>query len=78
MLGLASNLPNLGNLHQRGDVELHGENTVVKHGLVILVDGRLSVLWLLVDHGGRAEELAELVSVELALLQLADLREQSL
>ena len=68
----------LGDLHDVGQVVLHGQHLVVEERTVILVDGVLRVLGRLVHDGGRAEELAELVPVEAALLELADLLEQSL
>jgi len=42
---------------------------------VVLLDGLLSVLLVEVDYGGRAQELAELVAVEEALLELSALAE---
>lgn len=60
-------LPDLSDLHERSQVILDCEHSVVEHSLVVLVDGTLSVLGLLVGDRRRAKELAELVPVELAL-----------
>ena len=75
---LGGQLPDLGNLDERSDVVLHCQHAVVQKGLVVLLDGLGSVLGLLVHDGSRAKELAELIAVEPALLEFADLLEESL
>jgi hypothetical protein len=46
--------------------------------LVVLLDSLGCILSLLVHDSGRAEELTKLITVESALLELADLLEESL
>ena len=52
---------------------LNCENSLVELSIVVLLNSLEGILGSLVDDCGRAQELAELVSVELALSELADL-----
>ena len=54
------------------------QNSLVKLSIVVLLNSLEGVLWSLVDDCGRAQELAELVPVELALSEFADLLKESL
>ena len=54
------------------------QNSLVKLSIVVLLNSLEGVLWSLVDDCGRAQELAELVPIELALSEFADLLKESL
>ena len=57
---------------------LDRQDSLVELSVVVLIDSFACILRSLVDYCRRAQELPELVPVELALLQLANLLEQSL
>lgn len=54
------------------------QNSLVKLSIVVLLNSLEGVIWSLVDDCGRAQELAELVPVELALSEFANLLKESL
>ena len=76
--GLARCLGELRSSYKGLDVVLNCENSLVKLSIVVLLNSLEGVLGSLVDDCGRAQELAELVSVKLALREFADLLKESL
>lgn len=57
---------------------LNSEHSLIELSVVVLLNSLAGILVSLVNDCRRAQELPELISVELALLQFADLLEQSL
>ena len=56
-------------------VELHGQHFVVEIGTVVLLHCSLGILGSLISHSGRSEELAELVAIKSAHLEVSNLEE---
>ena len=59
-------------------IEFNGENFVVKERSVVFRNSLLGVLWSIVSHSGRAQELSKLVSVKATHLQFTNLLEKFL
>jgi hypothetical protein len=76
--GLALGLLELGSSHDGLDVMLNSEHSLIELSVVVLLNSLVGILGSLVNNSSGAQELPELISVELALLQFADLFKQSL
>ena len=57
---------------------LNSEHSLVELSIVVLINSLVGILRSLVNNSSRAQELTELISVELAPLQFPNLFEQSL
>lgn len=57
---------------------LNSEHSLIKLSVVVLLNRLEGVLGSLIDNSSRAQELAELIPVELALLEFTDLLKKSL